>query len=174
MNRLFIFDVDGTLTPSSQRMTEDFAKYFDEWSSKNNYYLVTSGDLEKTREQVPLLYLERAQGIFTCCGNIFYKNRIIDLDGEREIHTSKIYENILEQSEKLNLNEIGLDKSQILRHISDDFDGLTDEYIFIGDRTMEGGNDYSLAQLINQKGNGTSYQTKNPENTKKILELING
>ena len=30
-----------------------------------------------------------------------------------------------------------------------------------------------LFALINKKLNGTSYQTKNPKNTKKILELIN-
>tara|TARA_R100001163_G_C5004974_1_gene152824 strand:- start:73 stop:819 length:747 start_codon:yes stop_codon:yes gene_type:complete len=69
MNKIFIFDVDGTLTPSRQRMTEEFARFFDKWSSKNTYYLVTGSDLEKIQEQVPLAYLERADGLFTCCGN---------------------------------------------------------------------------------------------------------
>ena len=73
MNRIFIFDVDGTLTPSRQRMTEEFAKFFDEWTSKNTYYLVTGSDLDKTKEQVPLAYLDRAGGVFTCCGNQFWR-----------------------------------------------------------------------------------------------------
>ena len=72
MRRIFIFDVDGTLTPSRQRMTEEFAKFFDVWTNKNKYYLVTGSDIEKTREQVPYAYTDRAQGIFTCCGNQFY------------------------------------------------------------------------------------------------------
>ena len=35
MNKIFIFDVDGTLTPSRRRMTEDFARFFDDWSKEN-------------------------------------------------------------------------------------------------------------------------------------------
>ena len=73
MNKIFIFDVDGTLTPSRQRMTEEFSKFFDKWSSKNTYYLVTGSDLGKIQEQVPITYLERADGVFTCCGNQLWK-----------------------------------------------------------------------------------------------------
>jgi len=69
MDKIYIFDVDGTLTPSRQRMTEEFAKFFDKWSSKNKYYLVTGSDLDKTKEQVPIAYIDRAVAIFTCCGN---------------------------------------------------------------------------------------------------------
>ena len=38
MSKVYIFDVDGTLTPSRRRMTEDFARFFDEWSKKNTFY----------------------------------------------------------------------------------------------------------------------------------------
>ena len=72
MRKIYIFDVDGTLTPSRQRMTEKFARFFDVWSNKNKYYLVTGSDLDKTKEQLPIAYIDRAQGIFTCCGNQFY------------------------------------------------------------------------------------------------------
>jgi len=69
MDKIYIFDVDGTLTPSRLRMTKEFAKFFDNWSSKNKYYLVTGSDLDKTKEQVPIAYIDRAEAIFTCCGN---------------------------------------------------------------------------------------------------------
>ena len=69
MDKIYIFDVDGTLTPSRLRMTKEFAKFFDKWSSKNKYYLVTGSDLDKTKEQVPIAYIDRADAIFTCCGN---------------------------------------------------------------------------------------------------------
>jgi len=92
MDRIFIFDIDGTLTPSRLPMTEEFAKFFDEWSSegifknsfafpeikkelvrKNKYYLVTGSDLDKTKEQLPIAYIDRAEAIFTCCGNQMWK-----------------------------------------------------------------------------------------------------
>ena len=47
MDKIFIFDVDGTLTPSRRRMTEEFAKFFDRWSNENTFYLVTGSDLSK-------------------------------------------------------------------------------------------------------------------------------
>jgi len=93
MHRLYIFDIDGTLTPSRGRMTSEFAKFFDRWTNDNNYYLVTGSDLKKVKEQIPILYLERAQGIFTCCGNEFYKNKIWKTSHSEEIHTSQVYNN---------------------------------------------------------------------------------
>ena len=51
MHKIYIFDVDGTLTPSRLRMTKELAKFFDKWSEKNKYYLVTGSDLDKTKEQ---------------------------------------------------------------------------------------------------------------------------
>ena len=72
MNKIYIFDVDGTLTPSRRPMTEDFAKFFDKWSSKNKFYLVSGSDLDKIKEQIPIAYLDRAEGVFTCGGNKFY------------------------------------------------------------------------------------------------------
>ena len=74
MDKIYIFDVDGTLTPSRLRMTKEFAKFFDNWSSKNKYYLVTGSDLDKTKEQVPIAYMDRAEAIFTCCGNQMWRN----------------------------------------------------------------------------------------------------
>ena len=54
MDRIFMFDIDGTLTPSRLMMTEKFTKFFDKWSNKNKYYLVTGSDLDKTKEQLPI------------------------------------------------------------------------------------------------------------------------
>ena len=52
----------------------------------------------------------------------------------------------------------GNDKSQILKHIE------ADEYIFIGDRTETGGNDYPLAKLMEA--------TENWKHTIQILEKL--
>ena len=242
MSKVFIFDVDGTLTPSRQRMTEEFAKFFDEWASKNKYYLVTGSDIDKTKEQVPIAYIDRANGIFTCCGNQFYiedelvyenkfeppKDLIEYLENQLEISQffsrcgnhienrgsmlnfsvvgrdcsldkRKIYFNydnkegerkkIAEEIRKkwheldaviggqisIDIYPKGKDKSQILEHIKNrNIVTSKDEYIFIGDRTQEGGNDYPLAKLIEETSNCSYYQTEGPEETQKILEELNG
>ena len=75
MRRIYIFDVDGTLTPSRRPMTEDFLEFFNGWSKRNNFYLVSGSDLDKMKEQVPEFILERAEGVFTCGGNQFWKER---------------------------------------------------------------------------------------------------
>ena len=67
----------------------------------------------------------------------------------------------------------GMDKSQIIEHIEDiEEKYCPDKYIFIGDRTMEGGNDYPLAKLMTGKSFRDFYQTEGPKQTQKILESL--
>ena len=87
MNKVYIFDVDGTLTPSRLRMTEKFAKFFDKWSKKNKYYLVTGSDIDKTKEQLPIAYIDRAESIFTCCGNQMWRDDELIYDNKFELTT---------------------------------------------------------------------------------------
>ena len=68
MSKVFIFDIDGTLTPSRQKITKPFQQFFEKWIEKNPFYLVTGSDLPKVHEQMNYLDIE-AQAIFTCCGN---------------------------------------------------------------------------------------------------------
>ena len=39
MKNIYIFDVDGTLTPSRKMMTDDFVEFFKEWSENNIFYI---------------------------------------------------------------------------------------------------------------------------------------
>ena len=89
MEKIYIFDVDGTLTPSRLRMTKEFAKFFDKWSNENKYYLVTGSDLDKTKEQLPIAYIDRAEAIFTCCGNQMWRDDELIYDNKFEL-TSKL------------------------------------------------------------------------------------
>ena len=89
MDKIFMFDVDGTLTPSRLMMTDKFAKFFDKWSNKNKYYLVTGSDLDKTKEQLPIAYIDRAEAIFTCCGNQMWRDNKLTYDNKFEL-TSKL------------------------------------------------------------------------------------
>ena len=51
MNR-FIFDVDGTLTPSRGLMDSQFQQWFNDFCRAYPVYLVTGSDKPKTIEQI--------------------------------------------------------------------------------------------------------------------------
>ena len=239
MNRIHIFDIEGTLTPSRQRMTEKFAKFFDKWSNKNKYYLVTGSDLNKTKEQLPIVYIDRAEAIFTCCGNQMwrddeliydnkfkvtkklnkllgtimsnsqypyrYGNHIEDrgsmvnfsivgrdctqeqreeyFEWDKQSHERKIISNAIKEKFpdldavlggqiSIDIYPKGKDKFQILDIIEQERLIKPDEYIFIGDRTKKGGNDYPLAKLMEETDNCKYFQTEGIEQTMEILQWL--
>jgi phosphomannomutase len=227
MNNVYIFDVDGTLTPSRKPMTREFLKFFDTWSKENTFYLVSGSDLEKMSEQVPPHILERAAGLFCCGGNDYYKdgkqvyynefippkeliqfleetllnsqyetragNHIEDRGSmlnfsvvgrdcsdeqredyfqydlqskEREIISGLINEDwvdieaVIGGQISIDIAPRGNDKSQVLKHIMKEQPNK--KYFFVGDRTMEGGNDYPLANLMNNTDDCYSFQAGEP------------
>jgi len=68
MNK-FIFDVDGTLTPSRKGMDADFQGYFVDFCYANDVYLVTGSDYAKTLEQVGPDVCQAVTRIYNCNGN---------------------------------------------------------------------------------------------------------
>ena len=241
MNKVFIFDVDGTLTPSRRAMTDDFEMFFSRWAKENTFYLVSGSDLEKMKEQVPIAYLDRAKGLFTCGGNQLYRDDKLIYENKFELpkHLEKFLNIMLVNSEyphrcgnhienrgamvnfsivgrdctleqrldyfeydkktkerqkianiikskadgidaviggqiSIDIAPVGNDKSQILKHIEEiENFNCPDEYIFIGDRTEEGGNDYPLAVLMDNTDNCDFYQIEDCKETQKILEELN-
>ena len=247
MDRIFIFDVDGTLTPSRLPMTKEFQKFFKEWIKKNKFYLVTGSDLPKLQEQMCFYDIE-AEGIFTCCGNQFWKPDPSIVNTSAEL----IYDNKFEMTNKLksslevmlmgsqyphrygnhiedrgsmvNFSVVGRnctqeqreeyykwdkengerikmsiflknkfkdldaviggqisidiypkgnDKSQVLNVIEQERLVPPNEYIFIGDGIENGGNDYPLAELMDNTEICDWYHTKGWEHTQQILESLN-
>ena len=53
----FIFDVDGTLTPSRKQIDHSFWTFFLKFCCSNDVYLVTGSDREKTVEQIRIGYM---------------------------------------------------------------------------------------------------------------------
>ena len=247
MDKIYIFDVDGTLTPSRQPMTKEFQKFFKEWVKKNKFYLVTGSDLPKLQEQMCYFDIE-AEGIFTCCGNEFWKpNPSIPITSAEQIYHNKFKppQNLLtylgeqlrmtdypvkagnhieDRGTLLNFSIVGRDCSLQQRKDYYEYDKLTDErktiakyireswndldaviggqisidiypkgndksqvlnvieqerlvppseYIFIGDGIENGGNDYPLAELMDNTEICDWHHTKGWEHTKKILESLN-
>ena len=65
----YIFDVDGTLTPSRGRMNNEFANWFEHFATHNAVYLVTGSDREKTLEQIPEYIYNLCITVYQCSGN---------------------------------------------------------------------------------------------------------
>ena len=69
-----------------------------------------------------------------------------------------------------------MNKSQVLSEVKRFFPN--EKYIFIGDRTMEGGNDYPLAKIMHNQENCLVFQAGAPsaedgyKDTQRILEEL--
>ena len=72
-NLKFIFDVDGTITPSRKKITDDFLPFFNEFVEKNDVYLVTGSDRDKTLEQVTPEIYNKCKRVYNCSGSDVYE-----------------------------------------------------------------------------------------------------
>jgi phosphomannomutase len=68
MNK-FIFDVDGTLTPSRGIINPVFKKFFNQFCRDNQVYLVTGSDKPKTVEQIGEDTYNLCYTVYNCNGN---------------------------------------------------------------------------------------------------------
>ena len=80
MNK-FIFDVDGTLTPSRGIIDEKFKTFFNEFCQTNPVYLVTGSDKAKTIEQI-------SEPIYNLCKRVYQCNGNDAWEGTIHIHTN--------------------------------------------------------------------------------------
>lgn len=73
----FVFDVDGTLTPSRKPIDQKFLQEFLQFEKRNPVYLVSGSDYPKTLEQLGRPCIMKAQALFSCCGNEYRRGREI-------------------------------------------------------------------------------------------------
>ena len=69
----FIFDVDGTLTPSRQQMDFEFMCFMIKFCCTYDVYLVTGSDRAKTVEQIGLDVYNRSIRVYNCSGADVYE-----------------------------------------------------------------------------------------------------
>lgn len=74
MKNKFLFDVDGTLTPSREVISDDFKYMFLEFCNNNSVYLVTGSDYHKTLEQLGETICHAVEGVYCCSGNEYLEN----------------------------------------------------------------------------------------------------
>jgi phosphomannomutase len=235
--KIYLFDIDGTLTPARQPMTSEFKQMFSKWCENKIVYLVTGSDYDKVKEQVDIDILNKITGVFGSMGNELYisgelkysnndtiPHACIEFLNQKLKSTSYPYErgiiNFEHRIGMLNFSVVGRGISLETRkkyfewdsvakerqHIADEFNKLFPEYeaklggqisldiqrvgknkaqvvdylqkqynnfyfVFTGDRTMPGGNDYDLAHKIITNSIGVVNQVENQNDVLKLLYI---
>jgi len=78
----FVFDVDGTLTPSRGQMDPEFKRFFMSWIRHKPVYLVTGSDYAKTLEQVGRDLCEAVTGVYNCAANQLHRSGVQEYSQE--------------------------------------------------------------------------------------------
>jgi len=77
----FIFDVDGTLTPSRKEIVHEFWAPFLIFCRNHDVYLVTGSDRQKTLEQLGLDICYTAKRVYNCSGcDVYEKDKNVYKD----------------------------------------------------------------------------------------------
>lgn len=103
---IYAFDVDGTLTPSRQRIPDEFAEWFSEWIDQRHQagdqiMLITGSDYPKTLEQLGEEILGKTDWICNSAANQVRHQGVIVHDFELPTPPELLdfLESFLEQSE---------------------------------------------------------------------------
>jgi len=72
----YIFDVDGTLTPSRKEIVHEFWAPFLIFCRNHDVYLVTGSDRQKTLEQLGLDICYTAKRVYNCSGSDAYERDV--------------------------------------------------------------------------------------------------
>ena len=234
---IYIFDMDGTLTPSRQAMDKDFCLRFLPWLKTRLAYLAAGSNYEKITEQLPPDIVSSFSGIYSSMGNVFHQKgkeiyrKEIFLDKEmlkslerfrkNTSYEGKLYSNYMElrpgmlnysvlgrycpfnEREKYhNWDKFNKERAKIAQEMNEKFpqyefslggkisiDIVTkgcgkeqvayeirraypnDKIIFIGDRTMPGGNDYNIAQTLKNMENTEVIEVNSPEDVLAYLNI---
>ena len=76
----YVFDVDGTLTPSRGKIDPEFLQFMLYFAGTNNVYMVTGSDREKTLDQIVYDLYHSCKRVYNCSGSDVW-------EGDRNVHT---------------------------------------------------------------------------------------
>jgi len=146
----FIFDVDGTLTPSRQQIDLSFCVFMIKFCCKHSVYIVTGSDRQKTIDQLGLDICYRVEKVYNCSGsdvyvrdnNVYKSNWKLPDDVKRFLQDELDYSqfplktgnHIEERAGGVNFSILGRNALFEEREIYREWDEIHDERIDIADR----------------------------------------
>jgi phosphomannomutase len=93
MKKIYLFDVDGTLTVAKEAIDPYFAKEFFKWMQDKEVYIVSGGTFVRIIGQLGTEITNKTSGVFACMANVFLqKIEHVNETGYDEWET--VYENI--------------------------------------------------------------------------------
>ena len=75
MADIYLFDVDGTLTPAKSHIVPSFRDSFLKWQKDKEVYIVSGGSFVRLIDQLGVNIIDETSGVFSCMGNAFYQRR---------------------------------------------------------------------------------------------------
>ena len=69
----YVFDIDGTLTPSRGKIDQNFLQFMLFFAGTHNVYLVTGSDRNKTLEQIGWDLYNSCKRVYNCSGSDVYE-----------------------------------------------------------------------------------------------------
>mgnify|MGYP003134128034 FL=1 len=116
--KALIFDMDGTLAPATQRMSEEMARAFMNISNGYKKYLVTGSRYDKVVDQIPETFLlNNFDRVFSCNGTSVYNTNIDPDDETRPIEADLIHKvQLLDHYSQADINHL---ISRLLKIVSD-------------------------------------------------------
>ena len=70
---IYLFDLDGTLTPPRLPMEKKFASFLSDWIKDKRCFIVTGSDFQKVLSQVSVDVLSLFEGVYCSMGNVLWK-----------------------------------------------------------------------------------------------------
>lgn len=157
MKTAYLFDIDGTLTPSRKVIDPEFKEWFLNFQKSHDVYLVTGSDYPKTLEQVGEEICNNSRLLFNCCGNEVRKGtevvHLADWTGtpeltaalEHELENSQFHiktgRHIETRTGLVNFSIVGRNANLQQRHEYVVFDTATSERTRIAQRLTDKFND---------------------------------
>jgi phosphomannomutase len=146
----FLFDVDGTLTPSRKQINPQFALWFLYFAQNNPVSLVTGSDNPKTLEQIGPEICMSVNKIYNCNGNDVWQKQeniytnpwkmpkslktFLDTELENSSYETRTGKHIEERPGMVNFSVVGRNADKIQRKDYYYWDLETDERVSIAER----------------------------------------
>lgn len=154
LKEVYLFDLDGTLTPAREKMQAVFANKFKFFVQNNIAYIASGSDYTKIKEQVPSYIIELFSGIYCSMGNELYiKNNLIyynkftpDKDllnmlqyyRDTTKYKGKLYTNYIEiRKGMINFSVLGRDSSKEARNHYNKWDKIYKERVYIRKQLLQ-------------------------------------